>query len=416
MRSADREEYLRSSCKLLLESIQLPVCYALMHSDHIHEFAVEEIQSNPLFANKPELIRFLMQQVQHYDVPNIHTTNFGESFIIVPLIQDGVLEATIFIGPAITIRMNDEIIFNKLSEFNINATEEWTSYLKQLPLLSSKRLYHIGILANHLLNGVIIDVTDIIETHYRFEQPVKSKKEADIVISDRRESSEFRGLFEIEKQLLSSIRNGDKTAFYNMTLSTNYDGPGILSNYNKLRNIKNLGIYVTALAARASIEGGLYPEIAYTLSDLHIQNIEELRDYHAVVNAIGEALIDFVDRVSNRKRKHLSKPIATCQEYIFNHLYETIPLSLLADKVGLQENYLSQLFKKETGLTITRFIQQEKVEEAKKLLELTPEPVTAIAAKLNFYDQNHFNKIFKRHTGLTPKRYRNKNKFDNTEQ
>jgi AraC-like DNA-binding protein len=123
-----------------------------------------------------------------------------------------------------------------------------------------------------------------------------------------------------------------------------------------------------------------------------------------------------VDRVSNRKRKHLSKPIATCQEYIFNHLYETIPLSLLADKVGLQENYLSQLFKKETGLTITRFIQQEKVEEAKKLLELTPEPVTAIAAKLNFYDQNHFNKIFKRHTGLTPKRYRNKNKFDNTEQ
>ncbi|WP_337102499.1 helix-turn-helix domain-containing protein [Paenibacillus sp. YIM B09110] len=414
MRSADREEYLRTSCKLLQESIQLPVCYALMHSDHIHAFTVEEILSNPFFANKPELIRFLMQQVQHYNVPNIHTTNFGESFIILPLIQDGVLEATIFIGPAITIRMNDEIIFNKLSELNIKATEEWTSYLKQLPLLSSKRLYHIGILANHLLNGVILDVTDIIETHYRFGQPVISKKEADIVISDRRESLEFRGLFEIEKQLLSSIRNGDKTAFYNMTLSTNYDGPGILSNYNKLRNIKNLGIYVTALAARASIEGGLYPEIAYTLSDLHIQNIEELRDYHAVVNAIGEALIDFVDRVSRSKRKHLSKSIATCQEYIFNHLYENTPLSILADIAGLQENYLSQLFKKETGVTITQFIQQEKVEEAKKLLELTSEPVTAVAAKLNFFDQNHFIKIFKRYTGLTPKKYRDKNKFDVT--
>lgn len=73
---------------------------------------------------------------------------------------------------------------------------------------------------------------------------------------------------------------------------------------------------------------------------------------------------------------------------------------------------MSQLFKKETGVTITQFIQQEKVDEAKKLLELTSEPITAIATKLNFYDQNHFIKIFKRYTGLTPKKYRNKNKFD----
>lgn len=417
MKSVESGELLQSlhfSCKLLLESIQLPVCYEVTNIDEIHAFTIEQILSNPLFDNQSEFIHFLKQQVQSYDVPIIHTTNFGESFVIVPLIQSGAIQATIIIGPAITIRMNDEIIFNKLSEFNIQTTQEWTSYLKQLPLLSSKRLYHIGILAHHLFNGVILDVTDIIETHYRFDQPAPLTKQADIAISDRRESLEFRGLFEIEKQLLSSIRNGDKTAFYNMTLSTTYDGPGILSNYNKLRNIKNLGIYVTALAARASIEGGLYPEIAYTLSDLHIQNIEELRDYHAVVNAIGDALIDFVDRVSKSKRNHLSKSIAACQEYIFNHLYENIPLSALADKAGLQENYLSQLFKKETGVTITQFIQQEKVEEAKKLLELTSEPVTAIAAKLNFYDQNHFIKIFKRYTGLTPKKYRDKNKFDNT--
>ncbi|WP_190945569.1 helix-turn-helix domain-containing protein [Paenibacillus sp. UASWS1643] len=131
-----------------------------------------------------------------------------------------------------------------------------------------------------------------------------------------------------------------------------------------------------------------------------------------MVSAIGAALIDFVDRVYESKHKHLSRSIATCQEFIFNHLYESIPLAVLSDLVGLHENYLSQLFKKETGVTITQFIQQEKVDEAKKLLELTSEPKTAIATKLNFYDQNHFIKIFKRYTGLTPKKYRNKNKFD----
>ncbi|OKP80491.1 hypothetical protein A3844_27370 [Paenibacillus helianthi] len=412
MRSEERDELLHTSCKLLFESLQLPVCYSWMHDDEeVHAFTTKGSHGNPLIDNESELVRFLKQHVQHYNVPNVHTTSFVESYIIVPLLQDGYIEATIIIGPAITIRMTDDIILDMLRGLNINATQEWTSYLKQLPLLSSKQLYHIGILAFHLLNGIVLDLTDIMYTHSRFEPP-HSKKQTDIVLSDRRESLEFHGLFEIEKQLLRSIRNGDKTAFYNMSLSSNYDGPGILSNYDQLRKIKNLGIQVVALAARAAIEGGLYPEIAYTISDLHLQYIEELHDYRAVANAIGDALIDFVDRVAKSKRKHLSRSIATCQEYIFNHLYENISLSVLSDKVGLQENYLSQLFKKETGVTITQFIQQEKVEEAKKLLELTAEPITAIAVKLNFYDQNHFIKIFKRYTGLTPKKYRNKNKFD----
>jgi|GEM_PF-617219 len=412
MSSADRAELLHNSCKLLHESLQLPVCY-VYGEDENHEFNIEGIACNPTFVNRSEQVRYLKQQAQPYDVPNMHTTNFGESFILVPLLHNKVVEATVVIGPTATIRMSEDIILDKLGMQQLNATQEWISYLKQLPLLSTKRLYHIGLLAFHLLNGVMLDITDIIETNSRFNQPpAKSNKQADIFIAERREALEFRGLFEIEKQLLRSIRNGDKTAFHNMTLSSNYDGPGILTHYNNLRNIKNLGIYVTALAARAGIEGGLYPETAYTLSDLHIQTIEELRDPRAVVNAIGDALVDFVDRVAKSKRAHLSKGIAACQEYIFNHLYENIPLFVLSEKAGLQENYLSQLFKREIGVTITQFIHQEKVEEAKKLLELTSEPVTAIAAKLNFYDQNHFIRIFKRYVGLTPKKYRNKNKFD----
>jgi AraC-like DNA-binding protein len=414
MGPSDQNEYIRATCKLLYETLQLPVFYSKVHNNEdIHALVNEQERSNPLFADKTELVRVLIQQAQLLDVPNIHTTNFGESFVIVPYFQDGAPEATIVIGPSSTHRLTNETIHTLLRDFNINSTSEWISYLQELPLVTTKRLFHIGILAHNLLNKVMLDVTFVIEKNFRYEQP-KSKKLADVIISDRRESLEFHGLFEIEKQLLSSIRNGDKTAFFNMTLTSNYDGSGILSNHSRLRNNKNIGICAIALATRAAIEGGLYPEIAYTISDHHIQHIEELHDSRAVEVAIGDALIDFVERVSNSRRKHLSKPIATCQEYIFNHLYEDIHLSVLADKVGLQENYLSQLFKKESGVTITQFIQQEKVEEAKKLLDLTPDPITAIAAKLNFYDQTHFIKIFKRYTGVTPKKYRDKKKLDMT--
>ncbi|QUL53452.1 helix-turn-helix domain-containing protein [Paenibacillus tritici] len=372
---------------------------------------MEEEQTNPFFQNQLELIQFLKQQVHLVEVPNIHTTNIGESFITVPFLQNEIMTGIVFIGPCTTLPLTDEVIHTILMDINQVESPDWAPYLKQMPLVSTKRLYSIGILAHQLLNGVILDVTDIIEKHLRIEQSPKEKKQVEVLISDRRESSEFRGLFEIEKQLLSSIRNGDKAAFYNMTLTVGYDGNGILSNHTQLRNIKSLGVYVIALASRASIEGGLYPEIAYSLSELHLRCIEDLQDYRAVVTAIGDALIDFVERVSKSKRKHLSKSIATCQEYIFNHLYENIPISVLAEKTSLNENYLSQLFKKETGLNITQFIHQEKVEEAKKLLELTSNPITFIATKLNFYDQTHFNKIFKRYTGFTPKQYRNKNKF-----
>ncbi|KQY94380.1 hypothetical protein ASD24_02125 [Paenibacillus sp. Root52] len=413
MRSAQADERLHNSCKLLLESLQLPICYTWMDDhDEIFTYLLEGIPINPLFNHHSELVGLLKQQVQPLLVPNIHTTPLGESFIVVPLLDDRVMEAIIVIGPTTVISMNNEIINDLLRECHYTATPEWNSYLQRLPLYSTKRLNHIGILVHHLINEIMLDITDIMEKHFRFEPESDSSKLAEIVISDRRESFEFSGVFEIEKQLLRSIKNGDKTAFNQMTLTANYDGPGILSNYNQLRRIKNLGIYSIALAARAAIEGGLYPEIAYTLSDLHIQHIEDLREYSAVVAAIGDALIDFVDRVSNSKRKNFSKSIASCQEYIFNHLYENITLSVLAKKAGLQENYLSQLFKKETGVTITQFIQAEKIEEAKKMLELTQLPVTAIAAKLNFYDQTHFIKIFKKHTDLTPKKYRDKNKFN----
>jgi len=410
MRTADRQDFLHASCRLLQESLQLPAAYCLISQGHeVHDAAVGAPGRQPLCESRTKQIQDIVKKIRLQDVPVIHTTCFGESFVVVPWMPDGAADAAVVIGPAAASPMTDEIIQSMLDEFHITERSEWFPYLKRLPFATFKRLYHIAALVHHHLNGVLPDMTAIKETHDRRRKSADSPAKADIVISDRRESRQFRDIFEIEKQLLRSIRNGDKTAFYNMTLAVDFDDSGILTIRNPLRNIKNLGIYVIALAARAGIEGGLYPEVAYALSDLHIQHIEELRDHQAVVNAIGEALADFIDRVSRSKRKHLSKPVAACQEYIFNHLYEPITLSALAEKTGLQANYLSQLFKKETGVTITQFIQREKVEEAKKLLELTQEPIAAIAAKLNFYDQNHFIKIFKRYTGLTPKRYRNKN-------
>ncbi|MFD2115121.1 helix-turn-helix transcriptional regulator [Paenibacillus yanchengensis] len=79
---------------------------------------------------------------------------------------------------------------------------------------------------------------------------------------------------------------------------------------------------------------------------------------------------------------------------------------LLAELTGLNSNYLITLFKKQMRMTLKNYIQEQRIEEAKKLLRLTNDTISSISTRLNFYDQSYFIKVFKKHTGITPKQYR----------
>ncbi|CAM4261593.1 helix-turn-helix domain-containing protein [Paenibacillus alkaliterrae] len=180
----------------------------------------------------------------------------------------------------------------------------------------------------------------------------------------------------------------------------------MLSKSSYLRSQKNLAIAGITLATRAAMEGGLHSEVAYTMSDLYIQHLEELKDIQSVVKHRTEAMHAFAERVRQNRAGRYSNKIMACQTYIFNHIYEEISAAELAEKVGLNANYLSQLFKKEVGMPIHAYIVREKIEEAKKLLSDPALTLSEICAWLNFYDQSHFTKIFRKLTGVTPKQFR----------
>ncbi|MNI59062.1 HTH-type transcriptional activator Btr [compost metagenome] len=110
--------------------------------------------------------------------------------------------------------------------------------------------------------------------------------------------------------------------------------------------------------------------------------------------------------MKDNRRSKLSRTSALCQNYIFNHLYEELTLSKLAGVAGLNASYLSQLFKKETGLAVSDYIQRERIEEAKRLMEWPGISLSDIATRLHFNDQSYFTKVFKKYTGITPKQFR----------
>ena len=78
----------------------------------------------------------------------------------------------------------------------------------------------------------------------------------------------------------------------------------------------------------------------------------------------------------------------------------------LAEYVDLNPSYLSRLFKKEVGTSISEYIRRQKLETAKNMLVYSEYRPAEIATTLAFPSQSYFTEIFHKYTGLTPKEYR----------
>ncbi|GAB2570912.1 response regulator transcription factor [Gracilibacillus alcaliphilus] len=98
--------------------------------------------------------------------------------------------------------------------------------------------------------------------------------------------------------------------------------------------------------------------------------------------------------------------IQTVIQYIKANYAEELSVRSLAVMVSIDENYLSALFKKETGDTLIQYIHHTRIEQAKKELKETTLSISEIAEKVGFLNDNYFIKIFKRITNSTPKAYR----------
>lgn len=168
------------------------------------------------------------------------------------------------------------------------------------------------------------------------------------------------------------------------------------------------GIANTTLITRYAIEGGMDEEEAFSLSDIYIRRMERCRSEQELNKLNEEMALDFTRRVAAAKGRtaHYSRTVRSCMEYIDTHRHERITLTELSKCAHLSGKYLSDLFRRETGRTLTAFICEKKIEEGKNLLTYSAYSVSEIAQYLGFCSQSHFTAAFRRATGLTPARYR----------
>ena len=93
--------------------------------------------------------------------------------------------------------------------------------------------------------------------------------------------------------------------------------------------------------------------------------------------------------------------------YVDAHFLTMENLKEAADVLGYNYAYLSRLFKKITGMPVTRYITEKKINMAKELLIARPDiTLEEISGMCGYYDTSYFIRVFKKHTGATPGEYR----------
>lgn len=175
---------------------------------------------------------------------------------------------------------------------------------------------------------------------------------------------------------------------------------------DSLRYMKNILIGTNSLACRAAIKGGLGTQTALSVSDNFLVTIERCHSFDEFCMCFSQMLISYVTYVHNCQiPENCSLPTQKIIKLVQENLYEKITPAIIAEILHMDVSYLCREFKKSTQKTITAYIQEQKITEAKRLLKATELTLSQISFQLGFSSQNYFQQVFKKVTGITPKQY-----------
>ena len=229
----------------------------------------------------------------------------------------------------------------------------------------------------------------------------------------QREYSIYHLEYEKEMSFYKAVQKGDVELVKKLMLPLKNEKLGSLSK-NSLQNLKYHLVVLISMLTRFAIEGGMNPESAYTLSDIYIQQVDLLSSEEETEKIHEKIIFDYTNRMAKiDKTLGLSKKVIKAMDYIYDNIQSKIRISDIANKIDINPNYLCELFKKETGISVNNFVKKKKIQAAEKLLIYENFSVAELADIFGFASSSHFIETFKAETGLTPKAYKEKGQFTN---
>lgn len=199
---------------------------------------------------------------------------------------------------------------------------------------------------------------------------------------------------------------------HSQNLYSSFNSVGTLAKNNDYKQIEYTLVTSISLAMHAAIRGGVPPFNCYEASDLLLQKAAVCTDIFQLYDLFIETFETFTMLVyMRRQNQRYSLLIDKCKDYIVKHLYRPFKISDMSAELHINNNYLSQLFSKETGMTIQHYIRNERLSAAANLLKFSEESVGQISDYMQFSSPSRFSGYFKEKYNMTPLEYRTKYKI-----
>lgn len=328
-----------------------------------------------------------------------------ENFLCYGLFRSARDRVALVMGPVSQVAVDRTLavrILRAMGE-SVGRAGELADYFAAIPSYPLRNFLQILCTVNFFLNDEKLDVGQLLLAQE--ELPAAPPSPA----AQAGESREAHNTDELEAVMLSCVEHGRVDEIRRL-FQRPVEGRAGTMAADALRQEKNLVICAATLVTRAAIRGGLDRAAAFSLSDAYIQRAELMGDYAGLMRLNAQMVEDFTRRVADARCGGGDAPlIRAAREYILLHLDGPITTQDISGAVGMNRTYLCRRFQEEAGMTVNHYIAAVKMDEARRLLEVTKKTSAEIAEVLGYSSQSYFQSVFKKAVGVTPGEYRRRN-------
>jgi YesN/AraC family two-component response regulator len=147
---------------------------------------------------------------------------------------------------------------------------------------------------------------------------------------------------------------------------------------------------------------------------LTLDDVKRL-EQHALVTLQSKGILSEVEAMATLHRTlfgndvlppHTSALVKRTIAYFHQHYDNTLTRQEIAEAVGVNKDYLGQIFRQELGISPWEYLNRYRIVHAKALLRNTKKSITAVAFLVGFNDPSYFGRVFRKQVGLSPRVYR----------
>ena len=353
----------------------------------------------------------MFTQLKQYVKPNtilqiIDNFNFMYYMVFVPSHCLNEEDSPYFIiGPFLNLKLPAEDIHGILKENQVpeHLLTDITSLYDSLPIIHNIPMFVSFIL--HLAHEYLGEVYTVTDTS-KYLSPLFQTIQPVIDIEENSEIalSSIEERYKVENQLIAAITSGDykRALLLHQKFTTFYIKP---RTDNVVKNTQNSLIILNTLCRKAVEFADVHPLYIDELSRKIAISINHMNTMRELKNIETDILHKYCLLVVNHSMKGYSLVTKDIISYIDFHYMEELSLNFFADMFNLSKTYLSNLFKKETGSTLTDFIHHVRMRKAITLLNSSDLTITSIATACGYNDISYFIRIFRRTYGMSTKQY-----------